>query len=161
MLAPFTSSAGSLKSEANYPINVDATILHGSDYLRTDPAGTHIRLDVNSVWKDKGGELIKFSYTGVIELTAGSAAVLQGKGVPKTTEFGDIRKSLLFLLDIMISLRVRQKLTNYSAVTHVVFEAGNETLGALEKHIYVASGRFVIEEGKNVTVEYKISQVAA
>jgi hypothetical protein len=43
----------------------------------------------------------------------------------------------------------------------VRFEVGDGELKGLEQHIYVASGRFVIEEGKQVTVEYKISQLAA
>lgn len=46
-------------------------------------------------------------------------------------------------------------------VTHVRFETGSDELRALEEHVYVASGRFVVEKGKNLVVEYKISQVAA
>lgn len=46
-------------------------------------------------------------------------------------------------------------------VTHVMFETGSEQLRALEHYVYVASGRFVVEAGKKLTVEYKISQVAA
>jgi hypothetical protein len=94
VLAPFASSSGSLKSEPDYPIKVDATFVHGSDYIRHDPSGEHVRLDVNSVLKNNIGPptLIKFSYTGIIKLTEGSAAVLQGKGEPKTTDFGDACK---------------------------------------------------------------------
>ena len=47
------------------------------------------------------------------------------------------------------------------AVTHILFETGSEALKDIEKKIYVGSGRFVLEEGKPVTVEYKISEVAA
>lgn len=46
-------------------------------------------------------------------------------------------------------------------VTHVKFETGSDELRALEQKIYVASGRFIIEEGKPLVVEYKISQVTA
>lgn len=46
-------------------------------------------------------------------------------------------------------------------VTHVLFETGNEDLKDLEKKVYVASGRFVAEQGKPVAVEYKISEVTA
>lgn len=46
-------------------------------------------------------------------------------------------------------------------VTHILFETGSEALKDIEKKIFVGSGRFVLEEGKPVTVEYKISEVAA
>lgn len=46
-------------------------------------------------------------------------------------------------------------------VTHVKFETGSDELRALEQKVYVASGRFVVEEGKPLVVEYKISQVTA
>lgn len=45
------------------------------------------------------------------------------------------------------------------AVTHVLFETGSEELNLLERKMYVASGRFVIEEGKPPVVEYLISEV--
>jgi hypothetical protein len=47
------------------------------------------------------------------------------------------------------------------AVTHILFETGNEKLRPLEQKIYVASGRFIIEAGKAAVVEYLISEVAA
>jgi Protein of unknown function (DUF3237) len=46
-------------------------------------------------------------------------------------------------------------------VTNVKFETGSNELRALEQKVYVASGRFVVEEGKPLVVEYKISQVTA
>ena len=46
-------------------------------------------------------------------------------------------------------------------VTHVTFETGSEELRAMGEKVYVASGRFIVEPGKNLTVEYKISQVTA
>lgn len=52
-------------------------------------------------------------------------------------------------------------LTPGITVTHVKFETGSDELRALEQNIYVASGRFVVEEGKPLVVEYKISQVTA
>jgi hypothetical protein len=42
----------------------------------------------------------------------------------------------------------------------VLFETGSEELRALEEKVYVASGRFIIEEGKGPVVEYLISEVA-
>ena len=41
------------------------------------------------------------------------------------------------------------------------FETGTEALKALEEKVYVASGRFIVEAGQPVVVEYKISEVAA
>lgn len=54
-----------------------------------------------------------------------------------------------------------RKLTQVFVVTHILFETGSEALKDIEKKIFVGSGRFVLEEGKPVTVEYKISEVAA
>jgi len=134
-LAPFTSKESFLRSESNYPIKVDAVFIHGSDFIRQDPDGKHVRLDVNSVLKDKSGAIISYRYSGVIEVTPGVAAVLGGQEGAKTTEFGD-------------------------AFTHVLFETGSDELRAMEHHVYVAAGRFIMEAGKPIVVEYKISEVA-
>ena len=45
-------------------------------------------------------------------------------------------------------------------VTHVLFETGSEELRALEEKVYVGSGRFIVEAGKALVVEYLISEVA-
>lgn len=44
---------------------------------------------------------------------------------------------------------------------HVEFETGTESLAALQEKVYVGSGRFILEPGKPVIVEYKVSEVAA
>ena len=49
---------------------------------------------------------------------------------------------------------------NTTAVTHVSFETGEESLKDIEHKVYVGSGRFILEEGKPVVVEYKISEVS-
>lgn len=41
------------------------------------------------------------------------------------------------------------------------FETGSDALKEIEHKTYVASGRFILEAGKPVTVEYKISEVTA
>lgn len=46
-------------------------------------------------------------------------------------------------------------------VTHHVFETGNEKLYPLQNKVFVGSGRFIIEPGKPIVVEYKISEVTA
>jgi hypothetical protein len=43
----------------------------------------------------------------------------------------------------------------------VEFEAGGKELAVLEEKVYVGAGRFIIEPGKPVVVEYKISEVSA
>ena len=48
-----------------------------------------------------------------------------------------------------------------SLVTRVTFETGASELKDLRHKVYVGSGRFIVEAGKPVTVEYKISEVAA
>ena len=46
------------------------------------------------------------------------------------------------------------------AVIEMKFETGAETFKDLELGMFVGSGRFIIEQGKPVTVEYKVSKVA-
>ncbi len=46
------------------------------------------------------------------------------------------------------------------ADTQVSFETGTAELKALEHKVFVGSGRFILEEGKPLTVEYKISEVS-
>jgi subtilisin-like proprotein convertase family protein len=46
------------------------------------------------------------------------------------------------------------------SVTHVNFETGSSELAQMQHKTYVAAGRFIVESGKPVTVEYKISEVA-
>lgn len=45
-------------------------------------------------------------------------------------------------------------------VTHVLFETGTEKPRELETKIYVASGRFILEAGQPIVVEYLVSEVA-
>lgn len=59
---------------------------------------------------------------------------------------GEYREAAMLIVDI---------------VTHVTFETGSEELRAIGEKVYVASGRFIVEPGKHLTVEYKICQVTA
>ena len=45
------------------------------------------------------------------------------------------------------------------AVIHMDFETGEEKLKVLELSKFVGAGRFLVEAGKPVTVEYKLSKV--
>ncbi|KAJ9157825.1 hypothetical protein NKR23_g588 [Pleurostoma richardsiae] len=127
---------GFLRSEPGYPIQLDATVLHGSDYIKGDADGAHVRLEVASLLKDKKtGGLLRFCYTGTIEMGGEAGKVLTGHADAKTTPFGE-------------------------CFTQVSFETGTPELKALGCKVFVGAGRFVLEEGKPVAVEYKISQVA-
>jgi len=133
-VVPFALENSFIRSEPGYPVKVDAVFIHGSDFIRQDPSGKHLRLDVTSVLKDKSGAVISFKYSGIINLTQQIAAVLGDSADAKTTEFGNV-------------------------FTHVLFETGSEDLRILEQKVYVACGRFIIESGKAPVVEYLISEV--
>ncbi|KAG9235657.1 hypothetical protein BJ875DRAFT_440168 [Amylocarpus encephaloides] len=135
-IATFTSKGSYLRSEPDYPIKVDAVFVHGSDFIRQDPSGKHLRLDVSSILKDKSGAIISYKYSGIITLSPEIGAVLGGSPDAKTTDFGNV-------------------------VTHIIFETGSEELRAMEQKIYVGSGRFIVEQGNPVVVEYNISEVSA
>jgi RNA polymerase I-specific transcription initiation factor RRN6 len=72
-------------------------------------------------------------YKGNVALTAGVKAVLSGTKDAQTTEFGD------------------------SFVTFG-FETGSGKYKGLQDGVYVAAGRFRVEEGKTV-VEYRVGRV--
>ena len=110
-VVPFKSENSFLRSEPGYAVKVDAvfvhvctfigncttrfsilTILQGSDFIRGDPSGKHVRLDVNSVLKDKSGAIISYKYGGIIDMKPENVAVLTGTENAKTTDFGDIRR---------------------------------------------------------------------
>ncbi|KAK0731090.1 hypothetical protein B0H67DRAFT_477585 [Lasiosphaeris hirsuta] len=133
----FIPNTGFIRSEPGYPIQLDAVFIHGVDNIKVDPDGTNSRLDVQSAAKDQlTGALVRFSYTGTIAMGGAAGKVLTGTSDAATTGFGE-------------------------AFTHVVFETGSPALAALQDKVYAGSGRFILEPGKPVTVEYKISEVAA
>ncbi|KAK4162145.1 hypothetical protein QBC43DRAFT_322467 [Cladorrhinum sp. PSN259] len=132
---PIIPEISTLVSEPSYSIAVDAVLLQGADFIRTDPDGRHVRLEVQSLAKDKTtGGFIRFNYTGTVNIEGPNGKVLKGEKDAATTEFG-------------------------GAFTQVVFESSAPELAALQEKTYVGSGRFVLEEGKPPVVEYKISEV--
>ncbi|KAK0667605.1 hypothetical protein QBC41DRAFT_134908 [Cercophora samala] len=135
---PFVPSLGSLISEPSYPIKLNAPILHGADYITTQPDGKTVKLEVQSVAKDAPtGATIRFNYTGTVSLLGAAGKVLKGDPSAATTDFGE-------------------------AFIHPVFQTGGvPELAELANKTYVGSGRFILEEGRPVIVEYKISEVVA
>ncbi|KAH6898575.1 hypothetical protein B0T10DRAFT_114186 [Thelonectria olida] len=133
---PFLSRAGTLTSEPDYRPPLRATFVHGSDFLRRDPDGQMVRLDVTSVARDESGALLRFSYNGVVGMTGAEGKVIRGDDNATTTGFGN-------------------------AFVQVRFETDSPDLKPLEDKMFVGSGRFIVEENQPIVVEYKISEVAA
>ncbi|KAH8885069.1 hypothetical protein GQ53DRAFT_751364 [Thozetella sp. PMI_491] len=131
---PFKTDSGFLRSEPDYPIKLDAVFTQGADYIKADPDGKHVRLEVQSIAKDKSGGWVRFNYTGIIATETPNGKVLRGDADAKTTDFGN-------------------------AFTQIVFETGSPELKDLQTKVYVGSGHFIVKDGEPVTVEYKISEV--
>ena len=53
---------------------------------------------------------------------------------------------------------VRTEYLIFSPVIEMKFETGDEKLKDLEIGVFVGAGRFVVEKGKPVVVEYKLSK---
>ncbi|KAK7425626.1 hypothetical protein QQZ08_007842 [Neonectria magnoliae] len=133
---PFLPRAGTIVSEPDYRPALRATFVHGSDFLRRDPDGQIVRLDVTSVARDSSGALLRFNYNGVVGMTGDEGKVIRGEDNATTTGFGN-------------------------AFVQVRFETDSPGLKLLEEKMYVGSGRFVVEVNKPIIVEYKISEVGA
>ncbi|KIW13603.1 hypothetical protein PV08_08793 [Exophiala spinifera] len=121
---------GTLISEPGFEPSLDAKLAGGAyDFIRADPDGGHMRLDVRSQFK----LLVAMYYKGVAAVTPDVQKVLSGAADAKTTDYG------------------------HSFIT-VEFETGSEKYKALETAVFAAAGHFVLEDGA-VSVEYKLSQV--
>ncbi len=88
--------AGFVRSEPSYPIQLDAVFAHGADYIKADPDGKHVRLEVQSLLKDKSGAFVRFNYTGIIGMAGPNGKVLTGAADAASTEHGDACKFLVF-----------------------------------------------------------------
>lgn len=131
---PFVQDAGFLKSEPDYPVKVDAVFVHGADYIKVDKDGKYARLEVQSTLRAAEGAL-RYNYTGTVDMSSPGGKILRGDADAATTNFGNV-------------------------FAQPVFETGTPAFQALENKTFVQSGRFIIEQGKPVVVEYKISEVA-
>lgn len=64
--------------------------MHGGDFLRRDPDGSVVRLDVESVARDDdSGALLRFTYAGVVGMGGEEGKVIRGDGNATTTGFGN------------------------------------------------------------------------
>jgi len=55
-----------------------------------------VRLEVQSLARDKTGALVRFNYTGTVSLTGAAGKVLRAEVDAKTTDFGEACEFLLF-----------------------------------------------------------------
>lgn len=154
----FIAGEEAISSEAGYSTSLKGTWVHGSDYIKTDADGGKSRLEVDSLVKDTAtGGLVRYRYTGVVDMSGPAGKVLRGDADAATTEFGDICEyTRVNDANVMCVF----PWSNVCAVTHVKFETGHPELKVLENKVFVGSGRFILEAGKPVTVEYKISEVS-
>ena len=79
------------------PIKLNAVCLNGADYIKPDPSGAFLRLDVKSLLKDESGAFITLYYTGHVETTEAILKALSGAPDAKTVEFGNICEYHTFL----------------------------------------------------------------
>ncbi|PVH76703.1 hypothetical protein DL98DRAFT_640270 [Cadophora sp. DSE1049] len=127
-------NGGTVKSEPEFSgPEVDAEFIFGSDHVHIDPSMKNVRINVAAVLKNKDGSLIHYNYKGIIDMTPEGMAILTGSPDAKTTAFG-------------------------SVFTHVDFETGAGHLKSLETSKFIGCSRFVVEAGKPVVVESKISK---
>ncbi|KAK6530827.1 hypothetical protein TWF281_007664 [Arthrobotrys megalospora] len=125
--------SGTLVSHPEYPVEVNATLISGADWIHGDPSGAIQRLDVRSIFKTDDGALLNFSYLGAIHMDQEIASI-----------FGGTAKAGL--------------VTSWRGVTHKFIQTGTVKYKRLENDIFVAVGRFHVKED-SVVVEYKISYV--
>ena len=101
---PFLPNAGSLVSEPSYPFPLTATFIQGSDYLRRDQDGQHVRLEVASIARSEDtGALVRFGYTGVVGLLGDEGRVIRGDCNATTTGFGNACELAPFFLNLLLS----------------------------------------------------------
>ncbi|KAL2828530.1 hypothetical protein BDW59DRAFT_50323 [Aspergillus cavernicola] len=126
---------GTIQSAESFSPALDAELVGvGNDYIRADADGKHLRLDAHGVVKTKDEALIYLKYTGVITFGDAEGAVLSGTAADGSTPFGN-------------------------SFTHITFETGDERYKELENRVFVGQGRFNVEKGKPIVVEYRIGQV--
>ncbi|TQN70991.1 hypothetical protein CSHISOI_04494 [Colletotrichum shisoi] len=80
-------SSGLVRSEPEYPLQVDVVFVHDVNYLHADPNGHYARLKVSSVLKEMvTGPGIRIDYMRAIDLSGSRDAVF--KGLPEAKSDG-------------------------------------------------------------------------
>lgn len=87
----FIAGQEAVSSEEGYSTAIKGTWVHGSDYIKTDSDGKYSRLEVDSLFKDtKTGGLVRYRYTGNVDMSSAAGKVLRGEADAATTDFGSI-----------------------------------------------------------------------
>ena len=110
-------------------------------------------------FRDKSGGLVYLNYTGIVDITPELGAILSQKPDAKTTEFGNSCKSSFAGHSVLLSASPKSFGLTVALVIEMRFETGDEKLKSLETMTFVGAGRFRVEQGKPVVVEYKLSKV--
>ncbi|WZH39987.1 hypothetical protein QYS62_000914 [Fusarium acuminatum] len=76
---PFIPDVGTLVSEPGYEPPIKATFIQGSDFLRRDPDGQWVKLEVSSVARDISGAMLRFIIQIRFETDAPGLKLLQDK----------------------------------------------------------------------------------
>ncbi|KAL3438162.1 hypothetical protein BDV09DRAFT_161012 [Aspergillus tetrazonus] len=128
-------SKGVFKTAEGFEPAFEAQVVGtGNDYIHADPDGKHMRLNANGVIKTQDDALIYVNYTGVVTLSEAEQKVLSGTAEEGSTPFGN-------------------------SFTHLTVETGHERYKDLENRVFVGKGRFNVQKGKPVVVEYRVAQV--
>ncbi|KAJ0163203.1 hypothetical protein CTA2_3347 [Colletotrichum tanaceti] len=78
--------SGPVRSEPEYPLQVDVVLVHGVNDFRDDPEGDYARLKVSSVLKEMfTGAAIRFDYMRTIDVSGSRDAV---EGLPMVRRDG-------------------------------------------------------------------------
>lgn len=100
------------------------------------------------------------NYQGVVDITPELKLVLDGSPDAKTTDFGGSCKcDDDFRIYCHRKGRSNRLIERIVAVVEMHFETGDDKLKELELGVFVGAGRFLVETGKPVVVEYKVSRV--
>ena len=104
--------------------------------------------------------MVYLNYTGIVDITPELGAILAQKPDAKSTEFGNsCRFPSIGYSVLAISLPRWCCFLTILLVIEMRFETGDEKLKSLETGTFVGAGRFKVEQGKPVVVEYKLSKV--
>ena len=104
--------------------------------------------------------MVYLNYTGVVDITPELGAILSQKPDAKTTDFGNSCTFPSTSYSVLaISLPRQSCFLIVTLVIEMRFETGDDKLKSLDNGTFVGAGRFRVEQGKPVVVEYKLSKV--
>lgn len=97
-------------------------------------------------------QLLYMNYTGVVTMGPAEQAVFSGNAEDGATPFGNSFTHFTF--------EARSHPAYYLTFQNLTgLQTGDERYKEFENRVFVGQGRFRVEKGKPVVVEYKVSQV--